>query len=115
MLSVHRTPLITLTARASSDIEADLLIYPVFEHDTLADEADLDAACGGEIAAARARGEITGKVSDLFITTARGWKASRVALVGVGSREDVSPDRLRRAATIGALAARQRTASKEIQ
>ena len=31
-----------------------------------------------------------------------------MALVGVGSRKDVSPDRLRRAGTIGALAARQR-------
>ena len=108
MLTVHRTPVIALTTRASSDIEADLLIFPVFEDDTLADEADLDAAAGGEIAAARARGEITGKVSGLFVTAVRGWKASRVALVGVGSRKDVSPDRLRRAGTIGALAARQR-------
>jgi len=108
MLTVHRTPVITLTTRASSDIEADLLIFPVFEDDTLADEADLDAASGGEIAAARARAEITGKVSGLFITAVRGWKASRVALVGVGPRKDVTPDRLRRAAMIGALAARQR-------
>ena len=108
MLTVHQTPAIVLTTRASSDIEADLLVFPVFEDDTLADEADLNAASGGEVAAARARGEITGKVSGLFITAVRGWKASRVALVGVGPRKDVTPDRLRRAATIGALAARQR-------
>ena len=108
MLTVHQTPVIALTTRASSDIEADLLVFPAFEDDALADEADLDAASGGEIAAARARGQITGKVSGLFITGVRGWKARRVALVGVGSRKDVSPDRLRRLATIGALAARQR-------
>ncbi len=108
MLTVHRTPDFALTTRASGDIEADLLIFPVFEDDALADEADLDAAAGGEIAAARARGEIAGKVSDLFVTAVRGWKASRVALVGVGSRKDVSPNRLRRASTIGAAAARQR-------
>lgn len=108
MLTVHHTPVVALTTRASGDIEADLLIFPVFEDDTLADEPDLDAASGGEIAAARARGEITGKASGLFVTGVRGWKASRVALVGVGSRKDVSSDRFRRVATIGALAARQR-------
>ena len=108
MLTVHRTPGIALTEHASSDIEADLLVFPVFEDDTLADEVGLDSASGGEIAAALARGEITGKVSDLFITAIRGWKARRVALVGVGPREDVTPDRLRRAAVTGALAARQR-------
>ena len=108
MLTVHRTPAVALTTRSSRDIEADLLIFPVFEDDPLADEADLDAASGGEIAAARARGELRGKAFDLFVTAVRGWKVSRVALVGVGSRKDFSADRLRRAATTGALAARQR-------
>ena len=108
MLTVHRTPAIAITARSSRDIEADLLIFPVFEDDPLADEADLDAASGGEIAAARARGDLRGKAFDLFVTAIRGWKANRVALVGVGSRKDFSADRLRRAATTGALAARQR-------
>ena len=108
MLTVHRTPAIALTTRSSRDIETDLLIVPVFEDDTLADEADLDGASGGEVANARARGELKGKAFELFFTSVRGWKASRVALVGVGSRKDFSPDRLRRAAVTGALAARQR-------
>ncbi len=108
MLTVHQTPDVTLTARASNDIEADLLVFPVFDDDALADEPGLDAASGGEVGAAQARGEITGKTSTLFVTTVRGWKASRVALVGVGPRTDVSADRLRRAATTGALAARER-------
>ena len=108
MLTVHQTPEVTLTARPSRDIEADLLILPIFEDDALADEPGLDAASGGEIGAARARGEITGKPYSLFVTSLRGWKASRVALVGVGSGEDLSADHLRRAATTGALAARQR-------
>ena len=108
MLTVHQTPDVSLTTRASSDIEADLLILPVFDDDALADEPGLDAASGGEVDAARARGEITGKASSLFVTTLRGWKASRVALVGVGPRNDVSADRLRRVATTGAQAARER-------
>ncbi|MBF8299883.1 MAG: putative cytosol aminopeptidase, partial [Acidobacteria bacterium] len=108
MLTVHQTPAIALTIRPSRDIETDLLIVPVFEDDTLEDEADLDGASGGEVAAARARGDLKGKAFDLFFTSVRGWKASRLALVGVGSRKDFSPDRLRRAAITGGLAARQR-------
>ncbi|MBI2829040.1 MAG: leucyl aminopeptidase [Acidobacteria bacterium] len=108
MLTAHQTPAIALTTKSSRDIETDLLIFPVFEGDTLTDEADLDGASGGEVASARTRGELKGTAFDLFFTSVRGWKASRVALVGVGSRKDLSPDRLRRAATAGALAARQR-------
>ena len=108
MLTVHQTPVVAFTAHASSDVEADLLIVPVFEDDVLADEPGLDAASGGEVGAAQTRGEITGKASSLFVTTLRGWKARRVALVGAGPRKGVSADQLRRVATTGALAARHR-------
>jgi len=105
---VHQTPAIALTTKPSREIETDLLIFAVFEDDTLTDEADLDGASGGEVASARARGELTGKAFDLFFTSVPGWKASRVALVGVGPRKEFSPDRLRRVAITGGLAARQR-------
>ena len=108
MQIVHRTPLFSITSRSSSDIETDLLIVPVFEDDNLADEATLDAASGGDVTGARGRGELRGKPFELFLTAVRGWKTSRVALVGVGSRNECSADRLRRAAATGALAARQR-------
>ncbi len=64
MLTVHHTPAISLTTSSSRDIEADALILPVFEDDTLKDETDLDTASGGEIAAALARREVTGKAYD---------------------------------------------------
>jgi leucyl aminopeptidase len=101
-------PAVGVTTRSSHDIEADLLIIPAFEDDTLADEADVAAASGGEVAAARARGEFTGKAFELFSIAVRGWKTSRAALVGMGARKDFTADRLRRAAATGALAARQR-------
>ena len=106
--TVHRTPAIRVVSTPSRDIETDLLIIPVFEDDTLADEADLDPAAGGEIAAARARGEFKGTAYEIVLMAVRGWKTTRVALVGIGRRPDVSTDRLRRAAAAGALAARQR-------
>jgi leucyl aminopeptidase len=108
MKTVSQAPAFTATALASHLIETDLLILPVFENDDLADEAALDGATGGATASARARGELTGKAFEVFITVARGWRAGRVALVGVGARKDFSRDRLRRATLTASLAARQR-------
>jgi leucyl aminopeptidase len=108
MQTASATLAVDVATGASRDIEADLLIIPVLDDDLLADEPELDQACAGEIAAARQRGEFKGKPFELFLTTARGWKTSRVALVGLGAKKDFSSDRLRRAASTGALAARQR-------
>ena len=108
MQTVHRTPALRVISGASREIEADLLIVPVFEDDTLTDEAELDAATGGEVAGSRSRGEFKGKSCEVFVIGLRGWKAPRVALVGIGARKDFSADQLRRAATTGVLAARQR-------
>ncbi|MBI3050388.1 MAG: leucyl aminopeptidase [Acidobacteria bacterium] len=106
--TVHRTPSVGVTSKSTRDIETDILIVPVFEDDVLAEEAELDAASGGEIAGARTRGEFKGKDYEAFIPPVRGWKAGRVALVGMGRRRDFGLDCLRRAAATGALAARQR-------
>jgi leucyl aminopeptidase len=108
MQTVPQTPAITPISGPSRTIETDIVIIPVFEDDVLADEPDLDAASGGEIAAARARGEFTGKAFELFVTPVSGWSAPRVALVGAGALKEFSSDRLRRIAITGSLAARQR-------
>jgi leucyl aminopeptidase len=108
MLTAHQTPAFALTNRPSRDIETDLLILPVFEDDSLQDETDLDTASGGELAAALARREVTGKPFELFVTTVRGWKTTRVMLVGAGPLADFTSDRLRRLAIAGGLAARER-------
>ncbi len=108
MHTVHSTPTVGLTTRSSRDIETDLLVIPVFEDDDLADESELEAASGGDIALARGRGEFKGKLFDLFITPVRGWKAPRVMLIGAGSRKDCSTDSVRRIAVTAGLAARQR-------
>ena len=108
MQIVHQTLSVAVTAGPSRDIDTDLLVFPVLDDDNLAEEPDLDQASGGEISAARRRGEFKAKPFELFITTVRGWKAPRVALVGLGSRKEFSIDRLRRAASTAGLAARQR-------
>ena len=114
MRTVYTTPAIARTAGPAPQIDADLLIVPVFAEDDLADEAGLHQASGGEVERARARGEFTGKLFDQFVTgvTASGWKASRLVLVGAGPRAEFTPDRLRRVAVVGGLAARQRRVAR---
>jgi leucyl aminopeptidase len=108
MRTAYTTPDVALTTRPTDEIDADLLVIPVFQDDDLADEPGLDRAAGGEVTRARARGEFKAALFDVFITTAASWKAPRVALVGAGPRADVTADHLRRIAIVGGLAARQR-------
>ena len=101
-------PQLAATSRPTGEIDADLLVIPVFEDDDLSDEPALDAASGGEIGEARRRGEFTGKLFDVLLTSLAGWKTRRAVLVGGGRRADFTADRLRRLAIVGGLAARQR-------
>jgi leucyl aminopeptidase len=110
MQTVHKTPAVTLTARKTREVDADLLVIPVFEDDNLVDEPDLDRASGGEYAGARQRREFRGKPFEQLFTplAGDGWKARRALWIGAGSRADVTTERLRRIATMGGLFARQR-------
>ncbi len=110
MHTVHKTPAVTVTAKATRDLAADLLLIPVFEDDQLADEIDITRASGGEYGVARSRGEFTGKAFEQLLILIDGdtWKSRRALLVGAGHPKDFTTERLRRIAVIGGLAARQR-------
>ena len=108
MTTVYRSPALSAHAQSANEISADLLVMPVFAEDDLADEPGLDAATGGELGRARERGEFTGKPYETMSVATSAWKSPRTLLVGLGPRTDVTTDLLRRLATIGGLAARQR-------
>ena len=110
MPTSYTTPSFTLSAQPAAELDADLIVLPVFENDPLSDEPDLDRLAGGEIAAGKARGEIAGRLYDVFVTTLTrsGRSAARIALVGAGDRRRFEPDHLRRIAIVGGLTARQR-------
>ena len=114
MHTVHKTPRVTVSQRATGELEADVLVVPVFEDDAFADEPDLDRATDGDVSAAHARREFRGTLYEVFQTHASRlpWKTPRVLLVGAGTRQDCTADRLRRIATTAALAARQRRATR---
>jgi leucyl aminopeptidase len=108
MRIAHRTPLVRVFSHPLRDADADLLVVPVFEDDDFADLPELDRASDGEVSGARARGELSGALYDLFTTQVSGWTSRRVLAVGAGRRADCSGDRIRRLATTAGLAARQR-------
>jgi len=110
MHTVHKTPAVTVTAKATRELSADLLVIPVFEDDAPAGQAGLEGAAGAEYTAARQRGEFTGKAFEQLCTPIEDdtWKSRRVLFVGAGRRKDYTAEHLRRVATIGGLTARRR-------
>lgn len=113
MQTEFKTPVFTLTSQPTREIDVELLVVPIFEDDDLADEPGLRQATGGELARAQERGQFRGKLYEVLISpAATGWKAAAVALVGAGTRADLTADRLRRIAIVGGLAAHQRRVTR---
>lgn len=102
----------SLASGSAASAAADILILPVFEPDSLDDVPGLEAASAGQIARAADTREFRGRLYETFGTPISGWGSPRVVLVGAGKRAEFSMERLRRAATAGALAARQRRAGR---
>ena len=105
-------PTIDVPGLSPAELECDLLVVPVYQDDDLDDLKGLDQASAGEINRARSTNEFRPKPDEIFVSRlgGDGWKASRVALVGVGSAEpdaDCAP-RLRRAAATALRAASRR-------
>jgi leucyl aminopeptidase len=110
----HRTPSFTLSTDPALALDVELVVVPVFEDDDLEDEPELDPATAGEVAAARGRKELTGRLYEVVLATARrpGRPPLRLALVGAGRRDRFAADHLRRIAATGGLAARQRRVTR---
>src|SRR5581483_6459887 len=95
------TPEFTATCEAPERLRVDMLFVPLFQDDDeLSDIAGLDAATGGEIARARARGEFRARPFEFFLTRVvdNRWQCARLALVGAASRKDLHVERMRRIA-----------------
>ena len=101
---------VSLVTAAPADVETDLIILPLLEGEQILEAVPgLSEATAGAIDRALASRELQGKPYELFLTpTVKGWRATRVALIGAGPTLDFSLERLRRLATAAALAARQR-------
>jgi leucyl aminopeptidase len=101
---------VSLSASSPGEIETDLLILPVFEGEDIPNSvAGLRDAVGATLGTALETREVQGRPYEMFLASVSGgWRARRVAIVGAGPQSAFSLERLRRVATTGALAARQR-------
>jgi leucyl aminopeptidase len=108
MRSAHTTPDVSVSARRPDELDADLLVVPVFE--TPEKDGWIDEGCGGALSRARASREFRGKLYDTYVTpvASSSWRTRRALLVGAGRQAEWSPERLRRVATAAGLYARQR-------
>ena len=90
----------TLTPTSPDAVVADLLAVPVFAERLLGPGADaVDAALGGGLAEFMEETDFNGKPGEtLAVPTGGRLRAKAVILVGVGKREDLTVDGVRRAA-----------------
>ncbi len=90
---------------------ADVLLVPLFEQDDLVDLAALDAATGGDVRRSLESQRVRGRPFELLFTRVTD-RDQRVIGVGCGPREKLTVERLRKVATAGAMAARQRNGQR---
>ena len=91
-------------------IDVDLICVPWFDDEAPSSLGKLDAATAGEVTRALISREFQGKRYDMFLAavTDRGWRASRIALVGAGPRAAFDTEIARKLAVAAGLSARQR-------
>jgi leucyl aminopeptidase len=101
---------VTFRASQPGELDTDLIVLPVFEgEDIITTVPGLADAGGAALARALQTREVQGRPFELcFTALGSPWHAQRLALIGSGPADIFSTDRLRRLATAGALAARQR-------
>jgi leucyl aminopeptidase len=106
MQPAYEIPQFSATADTLADVGADLVAIPVYQ-DEPAVIASANTASGGEVDAAFARGEFTGKLCEHMTLLADGWRTRRVLLVGAGKRGELNAERARRVGAAIVIAARQ--------
>jgi leucyl aminopeptidase len=93
-----------------SQAETDVLVLGAFEEGLEEEASRLDALLGGALEEMR-REEMKGEVGEtafLRLREAEGVRARRICLVGLGKKDKLSPETLRRAAGSAARASRER-------
>ena len=104
---------ISVARAEASGQQTPLLVIPVLEGDAQdAAFQSLDGALGGQLSTLVARGDARGAFEKTALVFPANGGAERVLLVGVGKAEELTPERLRRAAgTAAKQAGKSRAAS----
>ena len=99
-----------LADRPVLDVDADVLIMPELEGDEPSQLGRaVDARLGGRLARARELKDLTGKHGEtLWLYSEGSVPAPRVLIVGIGKRDDLTAERVRRAASTAARQLKRR-------
>ncbi len=103
----YTTPTLRLVVGAAADVDADVLVIPVFT-DTDGTTLDLPDATAGALAALRRTQELKAEAYEQHWIGAEGMAAGRVLLLGGGAAGALSADFARRLGTAAGLAVRSR-------
>jgi leucyl aminopeptidase len=101
-------PDVRLTSVTLPNLDADVLVVAAWEDPAGLDVPGVTESVAREIGRARTQGELKGKPDEVLLLPTGVEHCPRLMLIGAGLRKDWSRDRLRRLASVGALAARQR-------
>ncbi len=113
MLRAFEVPRVSTCGSAAHEMTADLIAIPIPQDDRTGLEW-LDQASAGELTAAFARTEFSGKPGEVWTAAAIDgrWKTRRVLVVGTGPKGELGAERARRAGSVVVLAARQQKRSR---
>ncbi len=102
---------VAFSRESATRASADVLLVPLFEQDPLSDLADLDATTGGDLHHTLEAQRFRGRPFELLFTRMTD-RDQRIIGIGCGPREKLTVERLRKVATAGATAARQRNGQR---
>ncbi|MGE3190962.1 MAG: M17 family peptidase N-terminal domain-containing protein, partial [Vicinamibacterales bacterium] len=109
MSSAYQLPRLTSSTASALDVPADLVALPLLEGESGVRVDAFDAATGGELGAAMARGAFAAKAGELLSLPLTGTAggARRLLAIGLGPAGELSVERCRRAAASAVSAARK--------
>ncbi len=104
----YEVPRVSVSSATPGAADVDLVIIPIAQDHTASALGAYDAVFGGDLGSALERGEFHAKACEIYVprTPGKGWRASRVVLVGGGPRAEIDAERVRRMAVTAAQAAR---------
>jgi leucyl aminopeptidase len=112
MQPAYAVPQFSVTEASINDIEADLLVIPVLEGERAVADV-LGDAVRNDVEAAFEHGAFTGKANEVWITRAgANWRTQAVVLVGLGPKDRLGVEVVRRTAAIAGMTARQQRRSR---
>jgi leucyl aminopeptidase len=88
---------ITTNKIDEKDVTADILVLPLFEEQPTDIYSDIDSLTGNVISGLVNTGDFSGKHGQTLLVPVKGMNTARILLAGLGKRNEITQERVRRA------------------